>query len=89
MTPTAADLLESAKALSRQERAELAQELLRTLGARDLDDAVRLEALRAAVSPGTASLDAGQGIRIPAGGLRDYLRERGRIATQSANIKTA
>lgn len=32
---------------------------------------------------------AGKGIRVPAGGLRDYLRERGRSATERADAKSA
>lgn len=89
MTPTAAEVLDAAKALPRAERAEVAQELLATLGTADVSDEARLTALRAAVDTGIASLDAGKGIRIPAGGLRDYLRERGRLATERADAKTA
>ncbi|MFZ2964994.1 MAG: hypothetical protein WA006_09970 [Rhodoglobus sp.] len=89
MTPTAAEVLDAAKALPRAERAEVAQELLATLGTADVSDEARLAALRAAVDAGIASLDAGKGIRVPAGGLRDYLRERGRLATERADAKTA
>ena len=89
MTPTAAEVLDAAKSLPRAERAEVAQELLATLGTADVSDEARLSALRAAVGAGVASLDAGKGIRIPAGGLRDYLRERGRLATERADTKTA
>ncbi|PJJ55377.1 hypothetical protein [Compostimonas suwonensis] len=89
MTPTAAEVLDAAKALPRAERAEVAQELLSTLGTADVSDEARLTALRAAVDAGIASLDAGKGIRIPVGGLRGYLRERGRLATERADAKTA
>lgn len=44
-------------------------------------------ALRAAVDKGIASLDAGRSIRIPAGGIGEYLRERGRLATDRADAK--
>lgn len=89
MIQTAAQVLDAAKALPRAERAEVTQELLATLGTADLSDDARLTVLRAAVGEGIASLDAGQGIHIPAGGLRDYLRERGRLATERARAKTA
>lgn len=89
MTPTAAELLRSAKALPLDERAELAQELLASLSTHDAADQVRLAALQAAVAEGIASLDAGEGIEIPAGELREYLRERGRIATERASASTA
>lgn len=83
MAPTVVELLESAKALPLEERAELAQELLASLGTHD----VRPEAMRAAVAEGLASLDAGEGIEISAGVLREYLRERGRLATERVNAK--
>ena len=89
MTPTAAEVLDAAKALPRAERAEVAQELLATLGTADVSDEARLTALRAAVDAGIASLDAGKGVHVPVGGLRDYLRERGRLATERADAKTA
>lgn len=89
MTKTAAELLASAKALPLEERAELAQQLLASLASHDAADEVRLAALRAAVDESVASLDAGKGIEIPEGGLREYLRERGRVATERANAKIA
>lgn len=88
MTPTAAEVLDAAKTLPRAERAEVAQELLATLGTADVSEEARLAALRGAVDAGIASLDAGKGIRVPAGGLRDYLRERGRLATERADAKS-
>ena len=88
MTPTAAEVLDAARALPREERAEVAQELLATLGTSDVSDEARLAALQAAVDAGIASLDAGKGIRIPAGGLREYLRGRGRLATERASAKS-
>ncbi len=89
MTLTAAEVLNAAKALPRADRAKVAQELLATLGTADVSDETRLTALRATVDAGIASLDAGKGIHVPAGGLRDYLRERGRLATERADAKTA
>ena len=87
MTPTVAEGLESAKALPREERAELTQELLATLGEHDVSQSARVEALRAAIGKGIADLDAGNSIAVPADGMRDYLRERGRIATERAAAK--
>lgn len=89
MTPTVAEVLDAAKSLPRAERAEVARELLATLGSGDTSDEARLAPLRAAVDAGTASLDAGKGIYIPADGLRGYLRERGQLATERAEAKTA
>jgi hypothetical protein len=87
MSLTLTELLREAKALPRQERAELTEALLHTLGTADVSDEARLTALRSAVDAGIASLDAGEGIHIPEGGLRDYLRERGRLATARAATK--
>lgn len=89
MTLTAAEVLDAAKALPRAERAEVTQGLLATLGTADVRDEVRVATLRTAVDAGIDSLDAGKGIHIPAGGLRDYLRERGQLATERANATTA
>jgi hypothetical protein len=89
MTPTAAEVLDAAKALPRAERAEIAQELLATLGPADIPDEVRSAALRAAVDEGIASLDAGKGIPLPAESMREHLRKRGRLATERANATTA
>lgn len=83
MTPTAAEVLASAKALPREERAEVAKELVATLDAHDAE-LVTETALRDAVRKGTDDLDAGRGINVPRGGLREYLRTRGRLATERA-----
>lgn len=88
MTQTPAEVLHAAKALPREQRAEVVQELIATLRISDVTDESRLAALRDAVDAGIASLDADEGIRIPADGLRDYLRERGRLATERASAKT-
>lgn len=75
--------------MPREERAEVAKELLATLEPVDDSDEARYAALRAAVDKGIASLDARRSIRIPAGGIGEYLRERGRLATERANAKRA
>lgn len=89
MILTAAEVLETAKALPREERAELTQELLATLGEHDVTESTRLDALRAAVDRGLADLDAGNRIEVSAGGVLDYLRERGRLATDRAATKAS
>lgn len=88
MTWTAAELLESAKALPREERAELAEGLIATLGTPDITDEARLVALRAAVDAAEASIAAGRVVRIPAGGLRDYIRSRGERAAEIADAQS-
>ena len=88
MTQTPAEVLDAAKALPRLQRAEVVQELIATLGTPDVPDESRLAALRDAVDAGIAGLDAGEGIRIPADGLREYLRERGRLAMERASAAT-
>lgn len=87
MTKTSAEILETAKTLSRDERAEL--ELLATLGEHDVSGSTPLEALRSAVDRGISALDAGQGVDVAPGGVREYLRARGRVATERADPKTA
>lgn len=89
MTSTAAEVLDAAKALPREQRADVVQEIIATLGTPDVAGEARLAALQASVSAGIVSLDAGKGIQIPAGGLREYLRERGRLATERASAKIA
>lgn len=59
-----------------------------TLGEHDVPKSAQIAALRAAVNKGVADLDAGRGVVIPAGGLRDYLRERGRLAAERLDAKT-
>lgn len=89
MNSTLAEVLDAARALSREERAEVAEELLATLDATDDSGAARYAALRAAVDKGIDSLDAGRSVQIPAGGVRDFLRERGRLATERVAAKRA
>lgn len=73
-------MLNAAKALPRTERAEVAQALLATLDTADVSNDARNRPLQAAVHAGIASLDAGHGIPVP--DLRDYMRERGQLATE-------
>ncbi|WP_415104501.1 hypothetical protein [Micropruina sp.] len=87
--PTSAQILKTAKTLPRAERAELAQQLLATLGEHDVPEAARLNTLRSAVSSGITALDADDGIEVPPEGLREYLSERGRLATERAAAKTS
>ncbi len=89
MAQTSAEILKTARALPRDERAQLVRELLATLGEHDVPESVRLDALRSAVDRGVADLDAGRGIDVPPGDLRKYLRERGRLATDRAGTTTA
>ncbi|MFC0315125.1 hypothetical protein ACFQNE_08615 [Gordonia phosphorivorans] len=83
MTPTAAEILTSAKSLPREERAEVVKKLVATLGEHDVEQE-RSAALRTAVNKGLSGLDSGNGVRIPSGGLRGYLHERGRLASGRA-----
>ncbi|WP_298229108.1 hypothetical protein [Gryllotalpicola sp.] len=89
MTPTAAEVFETAKALPREERAELTQELLRTLGTADVSDEARLAALRDAVDAAEASIEAGRFDRVPTDGLRGYIRQISQDAAEIAATKTA
>ncbi|MGB3731317.1 hypothetical protein [Microbacterium sp.] len=82
MTPTAAQVLESAKTLSPVERAEIAEALVLSMGAGDVSDSERQEALRAAIDAAVRSADAGEIISIPAGGTREFVRGLGREATR-------
>ena len=88
MTPTSAEILETARGLPPEERAELARMLLATLGEHDLTEPTRLDSLRSAIERGCADLDAGDGLEIDPGGVDEYLRERGRLATERVDAKT-
>lgn len=89
MTLTAAQVLESAKALSPVERAEIAEELVLSMAAADADDAVRYAALKAAIDAAVQAVDAGEGVRVPADCTRDDIRELGREATRIVDSKNA
>lgn len=53
------------------------------------DPAQQHDVLRSAVDRGTADLDAGEGIDLAPGEVHDYLRARGRLATERAAAKSA
>jgi hypothetical protein len=89
MSPTAAQLLEEAMSLPREERAELTDGLIATLGGSGVSEDNRLATFRSAVDVGVNQLDSGEGIAVPNGGLRSYLRERGRLATERAGSQHA
>lgn len=89
MNSTLAEVLDAARALSRSERAEVAHELIATLETTDESDEARYAELRAAVDQGIASLDAGRSTRLSVDDLEDYLSERGRLATERAEAKSA
>ena len=89
MTPTVAEVLARARALPRDERAELAEELLRTLATSDVSVEVRLSALRDAVRAAEVSAAAGRADRIASTDLREYIREIGREAVAVAGAKSA
>lgn len=60
-----------------------------TLGEHDVSENARLEAVRSAADRGISGLDAGQGVDVAPGGVREYLRARGRLATERADAQTA
>lgn len=59
-----------------------------TLDEHDVPESAQTAPLRAAVNKGVADLEAGRDVVIPAGGPRDYLRERGRLAAERLDSKT-
>lgn len=75
------EVLETTRALPRQERSEVAQALIASLEAVNDCDEARYAELHAAVDEGSASLDEGRSTRVPIEDLRDYLRELGSQAT--------
>lgn len=88
MTPNVAEVLEAARSLSPAERADLAQEIVLSIGD-DVDDASRLVTLRRAIDQAVESIDAGEGIHVPAGETRGFVGEIGREAVRIAAAKTA
>jgi len=86
---TVAELFATARTLPRAERAELTNELMGTLAADDVDDTARRVALREAVNAAEESVTAGRVDRVPAEGLRDYLRQLGQEAASVVNAHTA
>ena len=83
---TAAELLDAAHALSPEERIEVAEGLIAMLD-EDVLDGARLAAVRAAVDAAEVSLAAGRVIRLPEGGIGDYVRGRGQRAV-AVNSRT-
>lgn len=86
MTPHVSHVLESAMALSPDERIDLAAELLRSVG---IEETERFEALRRDVAAGLEQIDRGEGVVLEADQIGDYLRERGRLAVARASATTA
>ncbi|QIM16547.1 hypothetical protein G7067_09215 [Leucobacter insecticola] len=89
MNSNLAEVLDAARALSRAERAEVAHELIASLETTNEYDEARYFELKSAVDKGIASLDAGRGIELSVDELGDYLGERGRLATERAEVKRA
>ncbi|KHK97809.1 hypothetical protein LK09_09980 [Microbacterium mangrovi] len=87
MTPTAARVLESAKTLSPAERAEIAEELMLTMQAKDVEDADRRAALQSAIDAAVRSADNGESFQIPADGTREFVRGLGREATRLVDTR--
>lgn len=67
----------------------MAEGLIATLGQADFPDDARLAALRAAVEAAEESIVAGRVIRVPVGGLRDYIRTRGERAATISDAQNA
>ncbi|RNI25321.1 hypothetical protein [Flexivirga caeni] len=86
---TLAEVLDAARALSRSERATVAQELIATLATTDDVDEARHTQLKDAVDFGLDQIERGEGIRVPAGELRDYLHGLGREATERVTRRPA
>ena len=88
MSPTTAEVLDSARALPREGRAEIVQELLSTLAIPDSFDKARLAALRDAVAAAEASIAAGRFERVTADEMRDYVRQIGQGAVADVDVPT-
>ena len=87
MSSTMSEVLEAARALPREERAEVAEALLATLDIPDNSQQARHAALRDAVDKGIASLDAGRSTLLSVSDLKRYLNELGQQATERAQEK--
>lgn len=79
MTPTAAEVLETAMALSPDERVDVATRLLRSAGT---EDAAQLQRLREDIAAGIAQLDDREGVAVPVEELHDQLVALGREAAE-------
>ena len=82
-------MLEAARALPRDERAEISRELIGSLETTNEYDEARYAELRAAVDEGIASLDAGRGIELFVDERDDYLSERSRLAAERVVARVA
>lgn len=82
MISTKAEVLAAARALTRPERAEIAQSLISSLETSNEIDEARYADLYAAVAIGVCSLETGNYIDLAVDTLDDYLHERGRLATE-------
>jgi len=89
MTLTAAEVLDAAKALPRDERAEVVHELLATLVDSDISDEARMAELRAAVAAGLEQIDRGEGIEVQPEDLRAHIRGLGDEAAERFARRTA
>lgn len=83
------EVLDAARALSRSERAEVVHELVATLETTSEANMARYAELRAAVDHGIEQLDRGEGIRVPADGVGEYIRGLGQIAADRGARRTA
>jgi hypothetical protein len=89
MPMTAAELLDAAKALTPEERVEVAEGIIATLGDGGVFDEPRLAVMRAAVDAAEASVASGRVVRISEGGIDDYVRGRGERAARIADAQIA
>ncbi len=70
--------------MSPDDRAVLAHERLVSIGEDDVEEATKLEVLRAAVAPTENSIDEGKGSRLPLNEPREHSRRSGHEATDRA-----
>ena len=82
MKSTLAEVLDAARALSRDERAEVAHELIASLETANETDDTRYAELKAAVQVGIDQLERGEGIHVPANELREFIHGLSREATE-------
>jgi hypothetical protein len=89
MPMTAAELLNAAKALTPEERVEVAEAIIATLVDDEAFDDARLSFMRAAVEAAEVSIAEGRVVRIPDGGIRDYVHSRSERAARIASTQIA
>ena len=85
---TADELLNAAKALTPEERVEVVEAIIATLGGDEAFDDAHLS-MRDAVEAAEASIAAGRIVRVPDGGIRDYVHSRGERAARIASTQIA